>query len=417
MAALFSGSIEEHRPISPGQLSDERESFTSSVTSEDFKEWAALKRSLRIVVTGKTGAGKSTLLNAFVGARTDPFHVGHGFDAGTLVVSQHTFTKHNVEVTVWDCPGLQDGTENEDAYLLDLKDKTKGDIDIMLYCIQMDDTRFDEERHRHAMEKLTEVLGRRVWKYTVIVLTFANVVVRRIRQKRLANQDEEFEVKVREWKEKICMLLRTTKCTSNPEKIEIIPAGFKNKSLPGRKYWLSSLWMAIFLTLKTEDAKEAVIHLNKDRFRTDPEEEYPTRDGIEDRPPPVTDDDFKKDIEEHPIVVSPDMEAYLHKIGAEIVAVSSMGAVVGATIGGVVTGVASFGVATPVGAGLGGVIGGGIGFIATSLFQAYRHRKLVSKKKESAAKKSELETSDPDITPEHSSDGQDEQTDSLHEQD
>ena len=161
--------------------------------------------------------------------------------------------------------------------------------------------------------------------------------------------------------------------------------------------------MAIFVTLKTEDAKEAVLHLNRDRFRTDPEEEYDILDGVQERPRPVSNEEFKKDIEEHPIVVSPDMEAYLHKIGAEIVAVSSAGAILGATIGGVVSGAVSFGLATPVGAGLGGVIGGGIGFIATSLFQAYRHRKLVSKKK-SATNTLEQETSDVDITPESTSD-------------
>ncbi len=358
-----------------------------------FKEWVALRRSLRIVVTGKTGAGKSTLLNGFIGGKTRPFREGDDFDPGTLEVTQYTFTKHNVEVTVWDCPGLQDGTQNEEAYLEDLKNKTNGDIDVMLYCISMEDTRFDPQCHGAAMQHLTQAFGHRVWRHTVIVLTFANYQVRRLR-KMHSNVDEVFEKKVREWKTKIQGMLRELKCTEKPsdsdiEQIQVVPAGFKTSSLPGRKFWLSNVWIAIFDTLKTDEAKAAALALNEHRFRTDPEQEYPSNftniafggsrrsSAVEvERPPPVTDDDFKnKEIEDQPIVITPDMEKYFHKVGAEIVAISSIGVVAGATLGGIIAGAASLGIGAPVGAGVGGLIGGGVGFIMSSLFRAYKHRK------------------------------------------
>ena len=243
------------------------------------------------------------------------------------------------------------------------------------------------------MQYLTQVFGCRVWKHTVIVLTFANRMVNRLRHQKPSNLDEEFEEKVKEWKTKIQGMLLEINCTEKPsdiEEIQVIPAGFKKPSLPHRKYWLSNLWIAIFITLKTDEAKAAAYALNKHRFRTDPEQKYPSTltsdiafagqprssEAEVERPPPVTEEDFKnKEIEDQPIVITPDMEAYLHKVGAEIVAISSVGVVAGATIGGIVAGVASLGIGTPVGAGVGGIIGGGIGFIVSMLFRVYKHRK------------------------------------------
>lgn len=183
MATEFDGRIEPiHADRASSRPTQSRyDALSDTADDEEFSEWAGLRRSLRIVVTGKTGAGKSTLLNGFVGENTHPFEEGHGLDPGTLEVKQHTFTKHNVDVTVWDCPGLQDGTENDEVYLQDLKKKTGGDIDVMLYCISMEETRIDRRRHGIAMQNLTEVFGRGVWRHTVVVLTFANRIVNRLK--------------------------------------------------------------------------------------------------------------------------------------------------------------------------------------------------------------------------------------------
>lgn len=77
-------------------------------------EWMT-KSGLHIVVTGKTGAGKSTLLNTFLGF--DVFTEGDSFDTVTKHVKEYKYTRNGVKITVWDCPGLQDNSENEDQYL------------------------------------------------------------------------------------------------------------------------------------------------------------------------------------------------------------------------------------------------------------------------------------------------------------
>ena len=372
MATKFDAQIESVEASASGDHHEPLTQRGNDSGDEDddaraFKEWVALRRSLRIVVTGKTGAGKSTLLNGYIGGKTRPFKEGDGFDPERLEVEQHTFMKHNVEVTIWYCSGLQDGIENEEAYLEDLKNKTNGDIDVMLYCISMEEIQFDPQCHGAAMEHLTEAFGCHIWRQTVIVLTFANKEVRRLKI-RQSNVDKAFERKVMEWKTKILDTLRKISCIKKPldsdiKQIQVVPAGFKTPSLPGRKFWLSNVWISIFVTLKTDEAKAAAVALNEHRFRSGPEQKYPSiftyiaspwhrRSSAAEveRPPTVTDDDFKN--QDQPIVITP--------------------------------GIGSVEIGTPVGAGVGGLISGGIGFIMSSLFPAYKHHKAASERDKAA---------------------------------
>ena len=317
MAAKFEGVVEP-------AAEKFHESDVLSIYDEEFKDWVGLKRSLRIVVTGKTGAGKSTLLNGFVGGEVCPYKEVEGFDPQTHYVKQHTFVKCNVEVTVWDCPGLQDGTSNEELYLQDLEDKTNGGIDVMLYCISMKDAKFDQECHGTAMLKLTLVLGKCIWNHTVIVLTFANHVVHKLKRRGCSDLDEQFGQKVKQWKDKIQQLMYEIKCTDEHtntiEKIQVVPAGYKNPSLPGYKFWLSSLWIEIFEALKTQQAKAAALTLNKHRFRTDPDDVrkrwfmYFGFSLRNQRLPPVSYDDFKQEIKYQPIVILQDSKSYVQLI-------------------------------------------------------------------------------------------------------
>ena len=366
MAALFDAEIERR---SADESIRSSASISSDVVSDyatEFEEWANLPRTLRIVTTGKTGVGKSSLLNGFVGEKV--FTVGNDFDPGTLEVNHHKFTKNNVEVTVWDCPGLQDGTPNEGRYLQDLKNKTNGDIDIMLYCISMEEVRLDGVRHADAMKKLTNVFERRVWKNTVIVLTFANRIVNRLKRQEQSNMtlEEKFEAKVEEWKNRIQQLLRDNDCTDEEtlQNIQVVPAGFKKPSLPGRKYWLSNVWIAILETLKTEDAQVAAISLNAHRFRSDRHERYMVVPNLQ-RHASVSEHEFNGEIEDHPIVIRSDIEVRLRKVCS----------VIGAVAGCVTIGVLTFGIALDSSAYIGSCIGGEIGSLMFRFYNRYKNRR------------------------------------------
>ncbi len=51
----------------------------------------------------------------------------------------------------------------------------KGGMDVMIYCLKMDDTRFHEDDKR-AIQTLTRAFGKKLWNNAVIALTFANKV-------------------------------------------------------------------------------------------------------------------------------------------------------------------------------------------------------------------------------------------------
>ena len=82
---------------------------------------------------------------------------------------------NGVLVTIWDTPGLQDGTSHEQEYLHDMKTKCKG-ADLNIYCISIASVRFDESDLR-AIQLFTSTFGVSFWNRTVFVLTFANQAI------------------------------------------------------------------------------------------------------------------------------------------------------------------------------------------------------------------------------------------------
>ncbi|KAJ7374055.1 hypothetical protein OS493_009386 [Desmophyllum pertusum] len=138
-----------------------------------FRNWISKggQEHLSILVTGKTGVGKSRLVNALVGKRVA--EEGQQKTARTDTVN--SFIINGIEVFVWDSPGLQDGTGNEEFYLEDIRKKLHKGLDIMIYCIKMEDRRFHEE-DKNAFRALTREFGKDLWKNAVIALTFANKV-------------------------------------------------------------------------------------------------------------------------------------------------------------------------------------------------------------------------------------------------
>ena len=207
------------------------------------------KKNLQIAVSGKTGSGKSSLLNAFVGEEVFEEAGEEDLDPHTMKVKEHRFTKEGVAVTVWDCPGLQYGTMNKDAYLQGLVSKTSDRIDLLLYCININETKFtcngpDEQ----AIIKLTTSLGPDIWKKTLVVLTFANSFAARLNDKQLDISEDllqKFNRKIDLMKERFKAIL--TRLEVKKEIIEALPfqpAGYATtRDLPGIQFWVSQFWM------------------------------------------------------------------------------------------------------------------------------------------------------------------------------
>ena len=360
----------------------------------EIKKWIKRKKELRIMVTGKTGAGKSSLLNCFIGKKF--FKEGNDLDPCTQTVDEYRCEIGGIAVIAWDCPGLQDGTNNEKEYLKDLVKKTEKNVDLMLYCVDMSTTRATDLRvHGSAMQKLTEILGPGVWSNTVVVLTFANLYETRIKTTNPKIDSNEllnnFMKQIDLWKEKLQQALGgvgVPDVTINS--LPICPAGyFTIPHLPGYQLWASHMWVTMLCAVK-EYAQPLPIMLNVGRFR-----EKAT----------LNDKHFTLPPEEQPIFISEAFPDYAlldysqlqeaAKEGAEIgvytAAVTgtgieipggaiagtavgiTAGTTAGAVVGGIVAGAATLGADAALGVVLGASIGAGIGIATSALISLY-HR-------------------------------------------
>jgi predicted GTPase len=287
----------------------------SALTSEQrgiLQWWRNENSGMTIVTLGETGVGKSTLLNGLFGVKE--FKEGDTLDPGTISVVTHQYIRIGVLVTVHDCPGLLDGTGKEGTYLDDLQTKTGNGIDLMLYCISMKETRAHltddptDDTKKSAVTIVTEAFGRDIWKNTMFVLTYANVFKRDLETTlgadSKASLDQVFEDRIKEWRLKIQQALEKNGVDpSVVGSILVKPAGYyKKRSLPGRSYWLSDLWAHALLAV-SDEAKGAFLRLASDRLKLASN----TSEG-----------DFKKSIEEQPIIIAPSMDVLIRNMPASL---------------------------------------------------------------------------------------------------
>ena len=137
---------------------------------------------LQILVCGKTGTGKSALINSVVGRQVcesgGPGNEGRtdsdALDAVTKSVNAVHSNSNGIIITVWDSPGLQDGTSMEKDYLQDMYDKCKN-VDLVYYCIDMTTSRWTH-RDKNAIGLMAEKFDATFWSKCILVLTKANSV-------------------------------------------------------------------------------------------------------------------------------------------------------------------------------------------------------------------------------------------------
>ena len=114
-------------------------------------------RDIQIVMTGVTGSGKSSLANALLGNSsktldTDKFTEGHELHPCTQkVAGRRSRRNHKIKLTVWDSPGLKDGTikKQQDQYLKEIAGVMEGvGYDLSIHCIKADNRFVNGEQGR-----------------------------------------------------------------------------------------------------------------------------------------------------------------------------------------------------------------------------------------------------------------------------
>lgn len=234
---------------------------------QSVQKWIDESKSLKILFTGKTGVGKSSLANALVGKEVSP--EGTTLDPETLKVSCFNASIAGVDVTVWDSPGLQDGTSNEYQYLENIAMNCK-ELDLVLYCSRMDDVRIRDEDFK-AIKTLTKAFGNEIWVKSVFTLTFANYVKRAVRDTKATNppdQKDYFLGRLSQWTSKLREAVEKSGVTHEiASNIPVIPVGYQdNFCLPDRENWLSDFWLTCLKRIDNQ-AKPALIKINAARLR------------------------------------------------------------------------------------------------------------------------------------------------------
>ena len=182
-------------------------------------------------------------------------------------VTAYDFIKNNVNITVLDTPGLADTTSSDEEYLQKIKEKGN-DFDLLLFCIEMNNTRFRNDDFE-TMKKLTSTLGVQLWDHAVVVLTFANMVLVPPREKaKGVSEKDVFNDHFLRLKSKLQQALTQIGVPEEAAiKVPFVPAGDSSEpKLADRDDWLTAFWVEAFKRIN-KDAKAAFFLSNADRIK------------------------------------------------------------------------------------------------------------------------------------------------------
>lgn len=181
-------------------------------------------------------------------------------------VTAYDFLKNNVNVKVFDTPGLADATGNDEEYLKKMKEDVS-DLDLFLFCTEMNTKRFRTDDFE-TMKKLTTTFGPELWDHAVVVLTFANEVplspsskTKNMSEKDIfVNRFSGFKRKIKD------VLIQLDVPEAAAINVPFVPAGDSDEPrLPDRENWLTAFWVAAFKRIN-RNAKAAFLLANADRI-------------------------------------------------------------------------------------------------------------------------------------------------------
>ena len=231
--------------------------------------------SLGLVVVGEAGQGKSSLINGLLGKEVAK--EGDDLDPETQKLEKYSYEENGVAVSLWDSPGFGIDSDEKEEETLQLLLECVGQVDLMLYCIRMDGTRWPKKTDIATIRKMNKVFGPKIWQCCQFVLTFANQISGLC--PRGSDPGQFFSNKVWKYEEKV----RTTlmECAGLAEEdiqqVRLVPVGDphyhedKTWELPGIEDWFVNFWLECTCTIR-KSALSTLIRLNKHRMTDMPED-------------------------------------------------------------------------------------------------------------------------------------------------
>lgn len=228
---------------------------------------------LSLVVVGESGQGKSSLINGLLGEEIAK--ESDDLESATESVQSYTYTQNGVHVTLWDTPGFGMLEEEEEAETLRKIVEGCGTVDLLLYCIRMDSTRWPKRSDVTTVRQYAEAFGRAIWRHSLFVLTFANAATRLCPRGQDVNQ--YFTEQVRQWENQIQRTLIRYAGLEEEEAwlVDVVPVGDPRPdtskkilwTLPHQDDWFTSFWLHCTKRMR-QRSLQSLLQLNKHRCET-----------------------------------------------------------------------------------------------------------------------------------------------------
>ena len=200
---------------------------------------------LRILVIGNIGSGKSSLINTLL---NEPVaKVKSGLGAVTHEVNPFKGLAifrsevNGIRVTLWDSPGFQEPymTLSEKSDLLkEIKTECR-DVDLVVYCIKMTNTRLRKEE-METISDLTQAFSCKIWDRSLFALTFANNLDVPANDAGSCTKYKYFKTNCGEWKMNLHHILAAV---GYGKEVPVIPVGRDIHCHLSSGNWFVNFWI------------------------------------------------------------------------------------------------------------------------------------------------------------------------------
>lgn len=266
-----------------------------SANSEELDRIFKNANEFRFLITGQTGVGKSTLINGLIGKEVA--EVGDGVEASGVTTEVKPYHKiiDEVDVLVYDSPGLEDGSGNEKKYLDELYKKCH-DAHLFIFAVRLTNRFVPNNPDVLSMVKFTDRFGPKTWEKAIVIITCANLVEALNPQallhlKSSKEKKEYFQKLMGNYKSLIHKaLIKDAKVPADiVECVKVVPTGIESeKELMDGTLWFTNFWFECLRAMPKVESRATLIKVNAKRFKTSKF---------------VASEDFSKPLQDQPIVV------------------------------------------------------------------------------------------------------------------